>query len=138
MIPVNYIAVLVAAVASMIIGALWYSPLLFAQEWMRLIGKSEKECKEGMAQMAPQYYLLSMGAALVVAYVMSFFLYYVGARGWIDGVKVGVLAWLGFTAMTSVGDYLFAGRPLKLFVLNNAYQLVVLSVMGGIIATLSY
>jgi hypothetical protein len=33
-IDINYVAVFVAALASMIIGAAWYSPILFGKEWI--------------------------------------------------------------------------------------------------------
>lgn len=134
MIPVNYVALLVATVAGMIIGALWYSPLLFVKEWMKLIGKNEKECKENMP---PQQLLIVAVATFVAAYVLSFFMYYLGARDWMDGVKIGALAWLGFNAMLGWGEYTFAGWPTKLYVLNKAHQLVTLAVMGAVIAILS-
>src|SRR2546430_3690237 len=38
MVHVNYLAVLVAAVAVFVLGWLWYSPLLFYKPWMRLRG----------------------------------------------------------------------------------------------------
>ena len=40
---INYWAVLVAAVAYMILGAIWYSPILFGSAWMRLIGKTKEQ-----------------------------------------------------------------------------------------------
>lgn len=43
---VNLVAVLVAGVVDMVIGALWYSPVLFAKSWMRLIGKKEEDMKK--------------------------------------------------------------------------------------------
>ncbi|MGH9885304.1 MAG: hypothetical protein ACREBE_07235 [bacterium] len=44
MIPhVNYLAVLVSAVAIFMLGGLWYSPVMFAKQWVALQGKSMEE-----------------------------------------------------------------------------------------------
>ncbi len=49
-IPINFLALLVAAVAKMVIGAVWYSPPLFLRPWRRLTGITEQQMKEGMAR----------------------------------------------------------------------------------------
>ena len=43
---VNYLAVLVAAIVSMVIGGLWYSPLLFGNVWMKLSGITQKDVEK--------------------------------------------------------------------------------------------
>ena len=43
---VNYLAVLVAAIVNMVVGALWYSPLLFGKAWMKLTGFNKKQLKK--------------------------------------------------------------------------------------------
>ena len=40
---VNLYAVLVCAVATMVVGFLWYSPALFANPWMVLMGYDPKD-----------------------------------------------------------------------------------------------
>ncbi len=135
MIPINYVAVVVAALLNMVIGALWYSPLLFAKPWMKLIGKTEEECKDGMT---PKYYALAALGSLIVAYVMAHFVYLVGAHDAVSGATLGFWAWLGFLAAPTFSDYLFAGRGFRLFGLNSAYYLVVLVVMGALLASWSF
>jgi Na+/glutamate symporter len=48
-VDVNYLAILVCGVVFMVLGALWYSPILFGKKWMTFIGKSEEEIKEQSA-----------------------------------------------------------------------------------------
>lgn len=40
MLEVNMLGILLATLAGMLLGAIWYSPLLFGSAWMKCIGKS--------------------------------------------------------------------------------------------------
>jgi hypothetical protein len=53
-VPINYLAVLVAALVPMIIGFAWYSPALFAKKWMAILGKTEEEIKKSWPGSNPQ------------------------------------------------------------------------------------
>ena len=44
-IEVNYIAIVIAAVAAMAIGFLWYSPMILGKQWMQLKGLTENSLK---------------------------------------------------------------------------------------------
>jgi len=46
-IQVNYVAVLVCAVVTFLLGGLWYSPVLFAKRWVALVGLTEEQMKKG-------------------------------------------------------------------------------------------
>src|SRR5258708_4377668 len=112
---------LIATVVAMVIGAVWYSPLLFAKPWMRLIGKKEEDLKKGgMGKL----YLLAFLGSFVMAFVLSNFIHLANAKTVVDGMKVGFLAWLGFVMPATLADYSFAGRPQNLYFLNNRQQLV--------------
>ena len=67
----NYLAILVAAVAGMIVGALWYSPLLFGNVWMKLMGLGRKQLQAAKKKGMGKSYFLSFVALLVMAYVIS-------------------------------------------------------------------
>jgi Protein of unknown function (DUF1761) len=45
--PFNFIAVLVASLASLLIGYVWYNPKVFGSIWMREAGLTEEELKKG-------------------------------------------------------------------------------------------
>jgi hypothetical protein len=73
---VNYWAVLVSGVAIFILGGLWYSPMLFAKPWTRMMGKTEEEMKAYMAspkakREMPLMYGMALVTALITAWVMA-------------------------------------------------------------------
>ncbi len=129
-VTINYVAVVIATVAAMAIGAVWYSPVLFAKEWMKLVGKSESDLKKN----ATQGYVLTAVAWLVVAYILAHFIGYTNSDTFMNGAVTGFWAWIGFTATTGAINTAFSGRSWKLWVIDNGYHLVALLVMGAIIA----
>lgn len=130
-VDINYVAVIVAAVISYALGALWYGPL-FGKQWMQLSGKSESSMdKSGMGTR----YAVGFVASLVMAYVLAHFVEYARAGTIVEGLQAGFWVWLGFVATVTVGMVLWDGKPLKLWVLNNAYNLLGLLIMSAILAT---
>ena len=136
---VNFVAVLVSAVAAMAIGMLWYGPL-FGKKWMKLSGISEKQAKKGMekgmAGMAPQM-VAQLVASAVMAFVLSMFMSLVGATGVMGGLTVAFWAWLGFVATVSLSSVLWEGKSVELYALNNGSMLVTLLVQGAILAAMA-
>ena len=129
---INYLAVLVAAIASMALGMLWYGPL-FGKLWMKLSGITPQSMKK--MKLTPKA-AMTMGfiGTLVTAYVLSHFVDLLGVTTWSGAAQFAFWAWLGLVAPVQLGAYLWEGKPFKLFVLNTAYNLVVLIVMTGIVA----
>ncbi len=125
------LAMLIATVAGMVVGAVWYSPLLFAKSWMHLVGKKDTDMNKGGNG---KLYLLSFVGTFVMAVILSNFIHLASAKTVVDGMKVGFWGWLGFVAPATMAEYLFEGRPRKLYLLNNGHILVTLMVMGAILA----
>lgn len=136
-VPVNYLAVLVSGIASMIIGFVWYGPL-FGKQWMKLVGmtneKMEKTKKEGMQKA----YFLSFVSSLVMAYVLAHFIWFSapGSTTVTIGIKTAIWSWIGLVAPVILTGYLFATdkKPWSLLVLDSGYFLVNLLAMGIILA----
>lgn len=131
-IEVNFWAVLLAAVANMVIGSIWYSKAMFANKWMALTGKTEEEIRSSGSSMA---YIGMMVGALVMAYVLAHFINYAQADTVSEGLVTGFWIWLGFVVTVKLSDVLFEGRPKGLFAINAGYFLVALPVMGAILAS---
>lgn len=129
---VNIVAVVAAAVVNMVIGAFWYSPMVFGKQWMRMIGKNEKDLKTG----ASKAYGVTFVTALILSYVLAMLLNLLGVSGIAGGLKTAFFAWLGFTACTTISDYVFAGRSLNLYVINVGYYLVAMLVMSVVLTAL--
>lgn len=125
---VNFLAVIVAAIANMALGFLWYSQALFANAWMAAIGKT----REQLGQPGPAYALTLVGA-LVTAYILALFVKVAQAQTLLDGALTGLLAAVGFVATSFGVGYIFEGRPRNLYLINVGYQLVSLVVMGAIL-----
>jgi hypothetical protein len=137
-VPVNYIAVVVAALANIGLGFLWYGPL-FGKTWSGLMGwtKSDMEAakKKGMTK---SYALMTLGSfvmSFVLAHALIFASTYLNATGISAGLMAGFWNWLGFVAPVMLGTVLWDGKPWKLYFINAGYYLVALLLMGAILAS---
>ena len=132
----NYFAVVAAAAATYVLGALWYSPLLFAKAWLKAHGYSNEKIKE-MQKGAGKAYAGSFFCWWVMAYVLAMLLSLAGMHGVQSGVHLGALCWLGFAATTGLAANLFSDKPISAFVVDSGYQLVSLLIMGAILGAWS-
>jgi len=134
---INWLAVLVASVASMAIGFLWYSPVLFATTWMRLMGvkcdtPEEKAAMQKEAgPMYAQTFVMTFISATFLALVITRM--FVPSEDLLRGLKISFGVWLGFVATVQYTGALFTKRPKQLFLIDTGYQLVCYLVMGAII-----
>lgn len=131
-VTINYLTVLGAAIASMILGALWYGPL-FGKKWMAFMGWKPEEMQARKKGAGKSYLMMFIGS-LVMAYVLSHFVDYTEAESWQQGMQTGFWSWLGFMVPVMAGSVLWEGKPWGLYFLNASYQLVNLLVMGAILA----
>ena len=132
---VNLWAVLVSALATMVVGFLWYSPMLFAKPWMVLMGydPNDKAKIAEMQKSAGPSYFMSLIASLLAAFVLGKLIAVAGFSTPIDGLKIGLVVWLGFVTTVQFTNALFSRQPFKLYMINTGYQLVCYAVMGAIL-----
>jgi len=133
---INFWAVLVCAIASMAIGFLWYSPVLFANPWMRLMGIDPND-KAKIAEMqkgAGRLYGLSFVASIASALVLAKIIDITSVDTIAYGMKIGFAVWLGFVTTVQLTGALFGKQPTKLYLINTGYQLVCYLAMGAILA----
>jgi len=133
---INWLAILATTVLAMVIGAIWYSPMLFANPWVKLIGldPNDKKTMDEMQKGAMPGYLLAVVGNILTAYILVHFLTYAGATTFTQGMATGFWAWLGFFALPSAMSYKFENRPWALYCINVGMPLVNLLLMGGILA----
>ena len=132
---VNLWAVLGSAVATMVIGFLWYSPVLFGKPWMLAMGY-DPEDKAKIAEMqktAGPKYGIAFLASLLSAFMLGKITFHLAVSSYYYGIKVGFGVWLAFVMTVQLTDKLFSNRPLKLFLINTGYQFVCYLVMGAIV-----
>ncbi len=133
MMDVNFLGILVCAVAAMILGYLWYGPMLFGKRWMKEAKVSEAQNKK--ANMTGMYILMFV-SALVEAYVLSVIISVFSATTLMAGFTGAFWIWLGFIATTMIGMVTAEGRSWTYYGIVAGYQLVVLLVMSAILVTL--
>lgn len=133
---INWLAVVLCVVASLIIGSTWFSPKVFFPAWMKAIEKTEMNDSNDQ-NMAPviRIFGLTILASLVQAVFMGLMVNLMGGiSGGVtlaSGVLTGFLLWLGFVAPSSLTNKLFADR-VKAWYYEAGNHLVTFVVMGAI------
>ncbi len=130
---INYLAVVVAAVAGFVVGALWYSPFLFSKEWMRLLGRTPEDFHKKTQFTPAQAMVGQFILMLVIAYVLAILSIALGITSLTAALTLAFWLWLGFLATEILTGVFFEGRPIKLFLLNGAERLIMLLVMAVIV-----
>lgn len=135
---VNYLAIIVCAVASMVVGFVWYG-FLFKKAWMQVMGidmskMSPEECKELQKGMGGVY-LAQFILSLITAYILAYHI-----ASWAGGetsIIIAICTWFGFVMTTVAGSALWSGKPKKLawkmFFIVAGAQLVTFIAFGFII-----
>lgn len=124
-------AIIAAVVANMIIGALWYSPVLFANVWMKSLGKTREELQTSNANIG---YGLTTLAGIISAIVLLFIITMLDPITIGGGALIGFLAGAGIASARELSPTFFEGRKYTLFLISAGYHTVSLTVMGMIIA----
>jgi hypothetical protein len=132
---VNFLSILVAAVAAWIFGAIYYTAL--GKVWITAQGKTAESCKaefaakSGLAKFAP--FILSFIGGLITGVVLYGILTHSGLWSLRAGVITGAFCWFGFVLTTVVINNAYAGRKVMLSVIDSGHWLGVLIIIGGII-----
>jgi hypothetical protein len=129
-VEVNYVAVVVAAIAGMAVGALWYDMRVFGKAWARLAKVDMKKNRGSVWKPVA----VSFVATLVTAYILAHFTWlsygYFGESYLVSALNTAFWAWLGFTAARAVVSNAFEGRPWKLLAINLSHDLATLLVIA--------
>jgi hypothetical protein len=125
----NYPAVLVAAIAYWLLGALWYAAL-FGKPWMALEHMTEEQAKT-MNPVLP--YVITLLLNLLIAYSLAQICIWRNANTLGRGASVGVLLWIGFVGPVTFTTYMYEMRPWQLFAINEFYPLFGFVLMGAIL-----
>ncbi len=128
---INWWAVLVAALAQMGVGTLWYGPL-FGKQWMTYVGITPESMKS-MPLTMWQAMIGGLITALVMATVLSYASLFFAATTASHALLLAFWVWLGFVLTTQAGSFLWEGKPFGLLVLNASQSIVALGVMSLIL-----
>ena len=128
----NWVAIIVATVAQMALGFLWFSPVLFLKPWQAL--RPDKNPPSGDA--SPLLYVITAVGALVTALTLDWIISLAHASTLAGGAIIGLYAGLGLVAPAILSDNLFNERPFKLYLIVAGFPVVGLLVSGAIIGAL--
>lgn len=129
---INWLAVLLATLSGFITGWLWYSPLLFANAWMKVNNFTEATLKKGNPL---RIYGISGLLFFVMAVNLSMFLANTPGLKFLSGLLYGALSGLWvFCGVVIIA--LFERRPAQYMLINGGYGILSLAVMGGIVGAM--
>ena len=129
---INYWPVIVGALVYYAGGALWYSPVLFAKPWMAAVGLTDEKLEEAKKN-AWKSYLTALVSALLISFGMARLMGYLEVDSLMGGLQTGFWSWLVFVMTTSATNSSFAGRSLKLYLIDGFYHLYGFLVIGIIL-----
>ncbi|GAA1467275.1 DUF1761 domain-containing protein [Microbacterium thalassium] len=130
---INYWAVILATLSTMIVGTIWYTPKVFGTKWAQLAGVDMN--RSGATAVIP--IVVTVFVSFISAWVLAgattiAWHFYEGSYLW-AAVLTGIILWAGFTAARFITHDAFEGRPTNLTVINIAHELVTVVVMAIII-----
>ena len=131
---INFLAVILAAVVAFGLGAVWYSPLLFAKQWMEFNGYGPEHVKAMQAN-AKKAYGISFVCQLVIAFALALLIAITHMSALSAGIKLALVCWLGFAVSLGLMANVYSNKPIKAFMLDAGYQLVYFVVMGIILVS---
>jgi hypothetical protein len=134
---VNYVAVLVAAIAAWLAGAAWYGA--FGRTWMAAWGITP-EMKQASMQQPGAYlpFIYAFAGEVIMAWTLAgVMIHATGSQGSVRaGLISGALCWLGFVMPVTLVNYSFARRSMRLVLIDCGHWLVVLLLMGAILGAM--
>ncbi len=126
---VNYLAVLVSAIAAIVIGFIWYAPPVFGNRWMAYLGTTQAQ----LGNPGPAGMVTGIVASLLNAFVLAVLSLNLGGKTLTDGIMLGVICWLGFMATITAAQIAFEKKSWGLWVINNLHNVIVQALMGAIV-----
>ena len=131
----NYLAIVVGVVYNMVLGALWYSPILLGKPWMAATGITMEGIEE--AGKGEQYkgYAIAVVVSIVLVLALALLTQGLGIDEPLDGLVLGLVAGVGLVAASQAPNYSFEGRSLRLFLINLGYSVVGFAVIGVLLAS---
>ena len=129
---INYLAVILATLSSMLVGAIWYTPKMFGTYWMKQAGLTPDGLGSAVRPIIVTV-LVSFVTAWVLAGAVWISFQFYGGSFLVNALITGAILWAGFTAARFVTHDQFDKRTPGLTVLNSAHELVTILVMALII-----
>lgn len=118
----HWLAVLAGAAAYWSLGAIWYSPVLFAKPWVKLVGlkMDDPEARKGM----PMLFIGSFVLMVVASAGIALLLQLLPNAGTLQAAEVGLLVSVCFSFTSIAVSYLYTRKPMALYAIDCGYHTV--------------
>ncbi|MGJ8529166.1 DUF1761 domain-containing protein [Maritalea sp.] len=136
---INWLAVVLAAVASMALGMGWYT--ILGNQWMRALGKTKEQIMpEGKG--SPMPFVVAGICQVVMAYFVLLLTRAIMATSatdvqMLDAVIVAAHMWVGFIMTGMILNHTYQGQKLSLTIIDGGYLLGVMIIQGVVIGLLA-
>ena len=126
----NYISIFVAIILSVILGFVWYSPVVFGKKWIKLNNIDPKKIRDSRSGM----YILPIISSIITASILALLMNLLNATTWTAGAFIGLIVWFGFALPTQLLPWAFSGKKMEALLLETMYPFVAFILMGALIA----
>ena len=134
---INWLAVVLAAVAFFILGGLWYGPI-FGKKWQKGVGLSDDEMKNAnMGKLFGSTFIF----ALIISFGMAMFFFGFSAEPGAEttmtvdmGAMYGLMTGVFFLFPSISMNYLFARKSISLMLIDSGYHILAYTIVGVILA----
>ena len=133
---INYLAIFLSAVASMVIGSIWYGPL-FGKKFMEAVGMNTWTPEQQAKMKSKMFvmYLSQFVVSLLMFFVLSWYIKTSIHTGVYGGIANAFGMWLGFAVPLSFGNAIWSGK-MTMFWLNIGNMFLTLLAAGAIIGAM--
>ncbi len=128
---INYMLLGIVVVIMQVVGALWYSPILFGGLWAANLGVTPAQVSD-MLGTSP--YVLSILGSLLVCMVLNRIIVLTKTKSMMGGIRLAALLWLGLVFTSLSTHYAFLGMTRMIFI-DAGKDLVAMLIAGGMLAS---
>lgn len=130
---VNWLAVLIAVIASMVLAKTWFTPKTFGNPWRKYTGITPADSKKAGKKPILLTLLANIVTVIILATLINVCAIFFQDGSTLFALLVGFIAWLAFSATTLATHNAFEQKPQKLTLINNGYQLALFLIISLII-----
>jgi hypothetical protein len=132
-VEINWLAVVLATISSMVVGSIWYAKSVFGTQWAKMVKLTDKQMQQDAGKAIAITIVVSFLTAYVLAHIIFLAHSFFKNSFLQDAVTTAFWLWLGLTAARFVTHDAFERRPINLTIMNVSHEFVTLIVMGIII-----
>lgn len=118
---VNLVAVVIATVACMGFGSVWYGPKLFGDMWIRLEGLDKQKLQSSDMKISMMQGFL---ATLVANFFLAVILLIADTATIADALKIAAVVWAATALPGTLHDVAWAKKPMNLLYLKASHVLI--------------